>query len=88
MYTAKCHCLLARLARVPRQLSLQALQFLKLGVPFWGPPIIRTIVYWGLYWGPPNYLGKLPNEGKWRMLVPTMAASHILRGILEMCRNE
>ena len=26
--------------------------FPKLGVPFWGVPIIRTIVYWGLYWGP------------------------------------
>ena len=26
--------------------------FLKLGVPFWGSPRIRTIVFWGLYWGP------------------------------------
>ena len=26
--------------------------FLKLGVPFLGVPIIRTIVFWGLYWGP------------------------------------
>ena len=26
--------------------------FQKLGVPFLGVPIIRTIVYWGLYWGP------------------------------------
>ena len=25
--------------------------FPKLGVPFWGAHIIRTIVYWGLYWG-------------------------------------
>ena len=25
--------------------------FPKVGVPFWGFPIIRTIVYWGLYWG-------------------------------------
>ena len=25
--------------------------FPKLGVPFLGVPIIRTIVYWGLYWG-------------------------------------
>ena len=25
--------------------------FLKLGVPFVGVPTIRTIVYWGLYWG-------------------------------------
>ena len=24
----------------------------KLGNPFWGVPIIRIIVYWGLYWGP------------------------------------
>ena len=24
-----------------------------------GVPIIRTIVFWGLYWGPP-YFGKLP----------------------------
>ena len=23
----------------------------KFGVPFLGVPIIRTIVYWGLYWG-------------------------------------
>ena len=27
--------------------------FPKLGVPFLGVPIIRTIVYLGLYWGPP-----------------------------------
>ena len=26
--------------------------FPKLGVPFWGVPIIRTIVFWGQYWGP------------------------------------
>ena len=26
--------------------------FLQLGIPFWGVPIIRMIVYWGLYWGP------------------------------------
>ena len=26
--------------------------FPKLGVPFLGIPIIRTIVFWGLYWGP------------------------------------
>ena len=26
--------------------------FPKLGVPFWGVPLIRSIVYWGLYWGP------------------------------------
>ena len=26
--------------------------FPKLGVPFLGVPIIRTIVFWGLYWGP------------------------------------
>ena len=26
--------------------------FPKLGVPFLGAPIIRTIVFWGLYWGP------------------------------------
>ena len=25
--------------------------FLKLRVPFLGVPIIRTIVFWGLYWG-------------------------------------
>ena len=25
--------------------------FPKIGVPFLGVPIIRTIVYWGLYWG-------------------------------------
>ena len=33
--------------------------FPKLGVPFGGVPIIRTIVYWDLYWGPPIF-GKLP----------------------------
>ena len=27
---------------------------------FWGSPIIRIIVFWGLYWGPP-FFGKLPN---------------------------
>ena len=27
--------------------------FPKLGVPFLGVPIIRTIVFWGLYSGPP-----------------------------------
>ena len=27
---------------------------------FLGVHIIRTIVYWGLYWGPP-ILGKLPD---------------------------
>ena len=27
--------------------------FPKLGVPFLGAPIIRTLVYWGLYWRPP-----------------------------------
>ena len=26
--------------------------FPKLGIPFWGVPIIRTIVFGGLYWGP------------------------------------
>ena len=26
--------------------------FPKLGVPCLGVPLIRTIVYWGLYWGP------------------------------------
>ena len=26
--------------------------FLKLGVPFWGVPLVRTIVLGGLYWGP------------------------------------
>ena len=26
--------------------------FPKLGVPFLGVPIIRTIAFWGLYWGP------------------------------------
>ena len=26
--------------------------FPKIRVPFLGVPIIRTIVYWGLYWGP------------------------------------
>ena len=26
--------------------------FPKLGVPFWGVPIIRTMVCWGLYWCP------------------------------------
>ena len=25
--------------------------FPKLWVPFWGVPIVRIIVYWGLYWG-------------------------------------
>ena len=40
--------------------------FPKLGVPFWGGgPIIRTIVYWGLDWGPlilGNYYIFLKNQ--------------------------
>ena len=31
-----------------------------LGVPSWGGPILRTTIFWGLYWGP-LFLGKLPN---------------------------
>ena len=23
-----------------------------LGVPSWGGPILRTTIFWGLYWGP------------------------------------
>ena len=34
--------------------------FQKLGVPVLGVPNTRTIVFWGLYWGPLIY-GKLPN---------------------------
>ena len=26
--------------------------FPKLGVPLLGVPIVRTIIFWGLYWGP------------------------------------
>ena len=33
--------------------------FPKLGVPFWGVPIIRIIVFWGLILGFPHF-GKLP----------------------------
>ena len=33
--------------------------FLKLGVLFWGVPIIRIVVSRGLYWVPP-FFGKLP----------------------------
>ena len=29
--------------------------FPKLGVPFWGVPIIRLIVFWSLYCGPPMF---------------------------------
>ena len=29
---------------------------------FFGVPMIRTIGFWGLYWGPP-YFGKLPSKG-------------------------
>ena len=38
--------------------------FLKLGVPFQGVPIIRTIVFWGILGsilGSPDF-GKLPDE--------------------------
>ena len=35
--------------------------FPKLGVPFLGVPIIRTIVFWGLYWGSP-ILGKYQQD--------------------------
>ena len=31
----------------------------KLGGTILRVPIIRTIVFWGVYWGPP-YFGKLP----------------------------
>ena len=37
----------------------------KLGVPFWGVPIISPIIFWGLYWGPPilgNYHGAGSSE--------------------------
>ena len=27
------------------------MSFPKLGVPFFGGPIIRTMLFWGLYWG-------------------------------------
>ena len=33
--------------------------FRKLGIPFWGVPIIRLKIFWGQYWGPVilgNYL--------------------------------
>ena len=45
--------------------------FPKLGVPFWGFLIIRIMVFWGLYWGPPiegnYYLGKhVARMDKWR----------------------
>ena len=33
--------------------------FSKLGVPFWGVPIIKTLVFWGSILGSP-YFGKLP----------------------------
>ena len=36
----------------PQTLNPKNVGFLKLGVPFWGVPIIRTIVFWDFYWGP------------------------------------
>ena len=50
-------------------------EFPKLGVPFWGVPAIRTVVFWGLNWGPPIL-------GKYRMVLrsyirPSGAVLHI-----------
>ena len=33
--------------------GLQGLGFPKIRGTFLGVPIIRTVVFWGLYWGPP-----------------------------------
>ena len=33
--------------------GLQGLEFPKIRGTFLGVPIIRIVVYWGLYWGPP-----------------------------------
>ena len=41
--------------------------FPKLGVPFLGVPMIRTIVFWGLYWGP-LILGKYQSGCGFRTL--------------------
>ena len=38
--------------------------FPKLGVPFWGVPVLRTITFGCLYWGPP-YLGQLPSTSRY-----------------------
>ena len=39
-------------AREPQQLEKTSGGFPKLGSTFLGVPIIRIIIYWGLYWGP------------------------------------
>ena len=32
-------------------------------IPVWGLPMVRVIIFWGLYWGP--YFGKLPHDVTW-----------------------
>ena len=49
---------------MPREVSCGIWGFPKIRGTILGVPIIRTIVYWGLSWGPPN-CGKLP-YGKWK----------------------
>ena len=41
-----------------RTYRVLGLRFLKIGGTLLGVPIIRVIIYWGLYWGFP-YLGEL-----------------------------
>ena len=50
--------------------------FPKLGVTFLGVPIIRTIVFWGLYWGPP-FLGNYH-------MISYRYMSHVIKSRLEV----
>ena len=43
-------------------------EFPKIWGTLLGVPILRILVYWGLYWGPPNF-GKLPYELQSRLQV-------------------
>ena len=38
-----------------RLVVYKGLGFPKLGVCFWRVLIMRTLIYWGLYWGPPMH---------------------------------
>ena len=59
-----------------------------MGVPFLGVPIIRLIVFWGVYWGPPilgNYhvsikimvLGSFYNLNIWQMVLLVLQAAMV-----------
>ena len=70
-----CLCQLLSLCRLSSKGNL-TWGFPKLGVPFWGVPLIRTIVNWGQYWGPPHFR-KLPHAYD-RLSPETFGANYAL----------